>query len=222
MSSDQTMDADRLAGHGWRDSPRVELTPILAAALDAFNEAGYHGTTVRDIARRVGVTVPALYYHYENKEAILFALQESSIQRLNDLCKAALTDAEGDPGEQFLNLVECLVLYMANSTKLAGLDAEIRSLNRDNLASYRRMRSRIEKMLLDTIRQAADAGVFEVTSPKDTARALLGMFQAVATWYRPGRGQLSPQMLARRYVDIAAHAVGASPELIQRVRAADK
>ncbi len=60
----------------WRRLEPLELSPILSAALDAFYEKGFHGASVRDIARRVGVTVPALYYHYDSKEGLLVALVE--------------------------------------------------------------------------------------------------------------------------------------------------
>ncbi len=59
----------RSPGRNGGGSNPVELSPILSAALDAFYEKGFHGASVRDIARRVGVTVPALYYHYDSKEA---------------------------------------------------------------------------------------------------------------------------------------------------------
>lgn len=47
---------------------------ILAAALDLFAEKGFHGTSVRDIARAVGVRESALYNHFENKDAIFDAV----------------------------------------------------------------------------------------------------------------------------------------------------
>jgi AcrR family transcriptional regulator len=43
---------------------------ILDAALAVFGEKGYEAGTMREIARRVGVTEPALYRHYESKEAL--------------------------------------------------------------------------------------------------------------------------------------------------------
>ena len=173
---------------------------------------------MRDIAGRVGVTVPALYYHHANKEAILFALLDTSINRLTGLIDAALADAGDDVEQRFLNLIEALTLFMANSTKLAGLDAEIRSLAPDLRDTYSKKRRRIERTLVDVIETGNRAGVFEVTSPKDSARALLGMIQAVATWYQPA-GRVSPRALARKYVDIAAHTIGASAELVARAQA---
>jgi AcrR family transcriptional regulator len=201
----------------WRACPELELTPILAAALDAFYEAGYHGASVRHVASRVGVTIPALYYHHRNKEAILFSLLDSSIEQLLTLCVAAHAEAEGAPDQQLLNLIECTSRFMARSGKVAFLDAEIRALSPELRSVYSAKRAKIESMLLTSLEDSNRAGLFSVSSPRDTARALLGMVQAIATWYRPG-GELSPDEVAARYVDIAAHAVGASPELLERVR----
>jgi AcrR family transcriptional regulator len=202
----------------WRSSPGVELTPILESALEAFNEHGYDGTTVRDIAQRVGVSVPALYYHHANKEAILYDLLDAAIEYLHAQTALALEDAGPSPVQRFLNLVECIVLYVAHVTKLAHLDAEIRSLSSDRRAEYSVKRHHVETLLQQTIEDGIQAGDFDVRSARDVARALLGMFQAIAIWYRPD-GELTPEELAVRYLDIAAHTVGAKPSVLKRVRA---
>ncbi|MFG2043663.1 TetR/AcrR family transcriptional regulator [Dactylosporangium sp. NPDC048998] len=202
----------------WRRPPDLELTPILSNALDAFFEMGFHGTTVRDIARRVGITVPALYYHHENKEAILVALLDRSITQLRQLCDEALADAGDDPVRRFLNLVECLVLYMAHSTKMAYIDHEFHVLSPEHRKSYTDKRRAIERLLHDAIRDGGAAGHFDVSAPTETARALLGMIQAVATWFKPG-GRHTARAVAMRYLDIAAHTVGATPAVLAQVRA---
>lgn len=201
----------------WRSAVQLRLSSTLEAALDAFSERGYDGTTVRDIARRVGVTVPALYYHHENKESMLFALLETTIDRLHSLCQAALDEAQDEVSQRFLNLVEAITLYMAHSTKMARLDAEIRSLSPENRARYSAKRRKIEQMLVDVIDEGRNVEDFDVTSPHDAARALLGMLQAIPMWYRPD-GKTTPRDLARIYADIAAHAVGAGPDVVRRAR----
>jgi AcrR family transcriptional regulator len=201
----------------WRVSAPLELTPILSAALDAFYESGYHGTSVRDIARRVGVTVPALYYHHENKEAILFALLERSIDHLRALCDLAVEDAEDDVVERFLNLVECLVRYTSRSSKMAHLDAEIRSLSPNLRGVYAGKRHEIEAMVLGTTEAGVSGGQFDVPFPRDTVRALMGMIQAIATWFNPG-GPLTVDEVADRYKAISARMIGASPDLVERYR----
>jgi AcrR family transcriptional regulator len=192
----------------WREADDEELTPILSAARDLFYEVGFHGTTVRDIAGRVGVTVPVLYYYHANKEAILAALLDRSIGSVISRCEQAQAEAGGDPAARFRNLIECLSLYMANHHKSAAMDAEIRTLSPAVRKAYSTQRRRVEQMLADTIEQGMAAGVFEVTSAADTARALLGMVQAITVWFNPRRGHLTAQELAARYVDIASRTVG--------------
>lgn len=85
----------------WRSFPPLVMTDILTASLELFDENGYHGTTVRQIANRVGVTVPALYYHHANKEAVLVALFEISMSELNTRTEAAEAEAGENPVRRF-------------------------------------------------------------------------------------------------------------------------
>ena len=193
----------------WRSATQSELSPILSNALDAFYDHGYHGTSVRDIARRAGLTVPALYYHHANKEAILAALLDHSITEVINRIQSALADAGPDPTDRFNNLIQCLVLYMANHGKSAAMDAEIRSLGPDSRRAYSAKRRVVERALTTAIADGQQSGVFHVTSAAETSRAILGMVQAITVWYRPG-GRLSPTAVADHYLDIARHTVGAT------------
>lgn len=204
-------------GADWRHAPQIRLSAILSASLEAFSEHGYHGTTVRDIARRVGVTVPALYYHHENKEAILYALLDTGIEHLRRLCRAALAEGFDEPAAKFLNLVEAIVLYMSNSGQLAHLDGEIRSLSPEHRKAYADKRGEIEDLLVVVIDSAVSEGIFHVAKPRLTARALLGMFQAIATWYRP-TGPQSPREIALDYLEIASQCVGAEAGVVNQAR----
>lgn len=192
----------------WRAYPTLELSPILRGAVEAFREHGYHGTSVRDIASRVGLTVPALYYHHGNKEGILVALLNGSVGTLAMRARAAVAAAGEDPTDQFRNFVECLVLFMAQRGPLAGLDAEIRALSPDNRKAYAKTRKQIEDLCLGIVRAGVESGDFTVAYPEDTTRALLGMLQAIAIWYDPD-GILSPAEIAERYKVICLQTVGA-------------
>ncbi|OQR65657.1 TetR family transcriptional regulator [Streptomyces maremycinicus] len=183
----------------WRSYGPLDLHPILTHAMEAFNEQGYHGTSVRDIAGRVGVTVPALYYHYENKQALLATLLETSIRDVLDRCRAAAEEAGDDPLARFCGMVESIVLYMAHRQQLAFLDTEIRSLEPQNRARYVALRDYLEHMLLDTVEAGRAQGVFTTPIPVDAVRSVLIMCQGVANWFRED-GPLTAEEVAERHV----------------------
>ncbi len=54
---------------------------ILAAARACFLEGGYHATRVQQIARAAGLSKGAVYFHFENKRALLEALVEDEFAR---------------------------------------------------------------------------------------------------------------------------------------------
>ena len=56
--------------------------------------------------------------------------------------------------------------------------------------------------MTDTIQEGVRAGSFDVEDPAVTARALLGMIQAIATWFRSD-GPSSPEGIAGTYVQFA-------------------
>lgn len=64
-------------GHTRRDE-------ILWAAKDLFLKEGYEATTIRRIAEVVGVSAPALYLYFKDKEAILLALCDQTFGYLLD------------------------------------------------------------------------------------------------------------------------------------------
>lgn len=59
---------------------------ILDVALDLFIQNGYDGTSLREVAERLGVTKAALYYHFASKDDILMALH----MRLHELGRDAM------------------------------------------------------------------------------------------------------------------------------------
>lgn len=196
-------------GDDWRDTAHAELSPILSGAVEAFLDKGYHGASVRDIAQRVGVTVPALYYHYENKQAMLLAALEAGMTNLLNRVERALAEAGPDPLSRFEHLVEAVALTMTQRASGSSLDSELRYLEPENRKRYAALRKRLEQRLLDIVEDGVAAGVFEVTYPEDTARAMLGMFQAIAIWFHPD-GPLSGAEVARRYVTIGKAMVKAT------------
>ncbi len=66
---------------------------ILTAARECLLERGYHATRVEEIARTAGLSKGAVYFHFENKRALLEALVEDEFAR----AQAIFADAAASP-----------------------------------------------------------------------------------------------------------------------------
>jgi AcrR family transcriptional regulator len=64
---------------------------ILDVAQDLFTDQGFDGTSMREIAERLNISKPAIYYHFASKEEILMALH----MRLHEFGQAALERLAG-------------------------------------------------------------------------------------------------------------------------------
>jgi AcrR family transcriptional regulator len=79
-------------GPGNGDQARASTRErILGVALDLFTDQGFDGTSMREIAERLRITKPSIYYHFASKEEILLALH----MRQHEFAKAALAPLAG-------------------------------------------------------------------------------------------------------------------------------
>src|SRR6188474_3789994 len=67
------------------DANATTRLDILKSAAKAFRRLGYHGATVEQIAAALKMKKGNLYYYFKNKEAILFACHQYSLDELNRL-----------------------------------------------------------------------------------------------------------------------------------------
>ena len=51
-----------------REKSEETRSSIIEAAYQVFMEGGYHGASMRDVSRRAGLTVGAIYNHFATKE----------------------------------------------------------------------------------------------------------------------------------------------------------
>ncbi|MDO8288228.1 MAG: TetR/AcrR family transcriptional regulator [Parvibaculum sp.] len=72
-----------------RLAPEERRAQIIAAARALFGEGGLAALSMRSIAARVGITQAAIYQHFEDKEAIVFAVAEHFFGKLIESAEAS-------------------------------------------------------------------------------------------------------------------------------------
>ncbi|WP_035719097.1 TetR/AcrR family transcriptional regulator [Gordonia shandongensis] len=192
----------------WRDYGAVNLPAPLRAALDAFVEHGYHGTSVRDIAARAGLSVPGLYHHYPSKQSLLQGLLELTMSDLLRRSEEALREAGVDPVARFDAVVESLLRFHMYRREQAFVGStELRSLDPEYHRVYIGHRIRQQRMVDEVVLAGVSDGAFSTDSPKGAARAVATMCVGVSTWYRVD-GPMSADELIAQNLDFARAIVG--------------
>jgi AcrR family transcriptional regulator len=126
---------------------------ILDVALDLFIEQGFDGTSLRQIAERLGITKAALYYHFESKDDILMALH----LRLHEFGREALVRMGDGPvtlelwGELLDQIVDQMLaqrkIFLMHERNQAALEKLHRS---DHDAEHEDIQNRFRLLLADT------------------------------------------------------------------------
>lgn len=190
-------------------SSRPGAEGLLAAALDAFYEIGYGGTSVRTIAVQANVTVAALYHHFSSKNDILLTIMQQVMNSVLADARAALDDAGTDPVDRFRAIIGAQVRYHTSHQKEAFVaNSELRSLEPVARTLVVGLRDEHENMFLQAITDGVRSGDFHVPDPEQATRAVLAMCTAVSSWFRPGGGPLSAADVERDYVLLALNTVG--------------
>jgi AcrR family transcriptional regulator len=104
---------------------------LVGAALDALPEVGASALSLRDIARRAGVSPAAPYHHFADKDALIAAVAGECAQLFLDALDAAVVEAGEDQRRRFqltgIALIRFAVTYPAHfrAMELPGMLAKM-------------------------------------------------------------------------------------------------
>ncbi len=91
---------------------------ILQAALGLFVRNGYHGTSISDITRKVGLTKGALYAHFNSKDELLIRIIEEYELRFIDKFIQSITEFPGDALAKFHHAISFAPICLRKSRSM--------------------------------------------------------------------------------------------------------
>lgn len=183
------------------------LNQISQGALECFAETGYHGTTIRQIARAAKLSVPGVYHHYSSKHEILDDISERAMQELIDASGRAIENAGEKLIDRFDALVECLVQFHTDFADVAFVSfSEIRSLQPEARKRHVEQRRQEQEMITALVEEGVESGEFATQHPRTVGRAITSICLGISQWYRPERG-ITVEELAEAHVRICRDTV---------------
>lgn len=185
------MEGDAILGNRKKKLNMEERkTQILKIATDIFYRDGYEKASLQEIAERAGFTKAAIYYHFKNKEEILFNLVTSiSDQLVFDLKE--IVKRKGDPVEQLKEMLTTQISYMKRDKEKVKILVEDRRFLGKKYENIVKDKQReifeIYKKKLDeivNIRRLNNINIITATF------SLFGIINWLYHWYNP-KGKLS-------------------------------
>ena len=181
-----------------RAGPRSKRDQILAVATDYFGRYGYEETKWADVAAAVDIGPTALYHYFESKQHCLYEIMSRGIATTRERFDRIVT-AESDWDRALAALLDAgfdlsatdVLEHQVLLAEQGRLDTRRRSARseaaRKDVGARRRD---YEAAWAAFLVRGMEKEALPATDPLLLARALLGLYNSVWTWYRPG-GTLS-------------------------------
>lgn len=190
-----------------RPDRREREETILAAALAVFQDKGFAAARMEDVAERVGLSKPALYLYFKDKEDLLRSAilrkVTGSVEKLEEVARASA----GDPAEKLTRTLDMIYRLMLGDEDRDGFAKmmpvvavtasrfpEIARFFRDECVR------KLDAILLAIVEEGVEAGVFKRSKLSEHAELIMGPVMALG-FRRAAFGALDDH----QPVDLAAY-----------------
>jgi len=170
---------------------------ILRSAAAAFRKHGYHGASVDEIASALEMTKGNLYYYFRNKEEILFACHDYSLDALLALL-ADVQRAPVAPDEQLRQLIPAFIRVILDELQGTALTLDPQALSPALLKRVIAKRDRVDRGLRAIIQRGVDEGLFAPGDAKMRAFAMIGALNWISKWFSPA-GPMTMEEIGEAY-----------------------
>jgi AcrR family transcriptional regulator len=177
---------------------------IKGISINLFYKKGYFATSISDIAREAGIQKSSIYYHYSNKEEILFDILKTTMVDLDENLETQIKDVQGAEEKMRAAIQSHVIFHMERQKEVIISDSELRGLTVDNYKNIMKMRDNYERKFQLLIKTGIEKGIFTDMDFKVISYGIITMCTAVSIWFNPS-GRLSKDEVAGIYTDFLIH-----------------
>ena len=178
---------------------RLTRVEILKSAAAAFRKLGYHGATVEQIASALKMKKGNLYHYFGNKEEILFACHQYSLDRLLEMLDE-VESSSVSADQKLHRLIVACVHMMLDELHGTALLLDLEALSPAHLKTLIARRDRFDQGLRQVIDEGMRTSAFAAGDTKLLSFAILGAVNWIPRWFNPD-GPSSSQDIADRFAD---------------------
>lgn len=185
-----------------RTNPDERFAAIIDASVRIFNEKGFNGSSLQDIADAVGVVKGSLYHYISTKEDLLFEIVwRHHVEIFENVRRFEALEAPADV--RLRTFIEWHAQYnMEHHTRASVYHHEVKYLSRERFRLVAVERRDYATRVRDLLQECEAHGLVRTgRSSKLTLFAVLGMLNSLYEWYRPDAGR-SADEIAETFADL--------------------
>ena len=172
----------------------VKREAVIRAAAHAFNNKGYHNTSLDDIAAALDVTKPTVYYYVTNKEQLLFECFVAGVEQIRVALNQAKSLSNVPARERLHAVLRSYAKTIASEFGWCMVRLEDQDLSPTMSSHVKAMKSEIDQGIRKLIRDGVQDGSIHPCDPKMTAFALAGSLNWIAHWYRENQSMTGAEI----------------------------
>ena len=174
---------------------------ILRAAAAAFTERGFHNTSLDDVARRLEVSKPTVYYYVKSKEAMIVACCERGLELLDEALDA-VSSPEGSGRDRVIAFFRHYADIATSDFGICLARVQQAELSHEHASALREAKRGIDERVREAIEDGISEGSIAPCDPKFTTYALFGAFNQLGEWVELGKGKKPVAEIADSYIHL--------------------
>ncbi len=182
-----------------RNLQKTEEIYQVIARLFAYR--GYHSTSMREIARELGMNQSSLYHYFASKQDILFTLMNDAMDDVLAILEE-ISSTDLLPEDRLNRVLSFYTQYYAgDQERLILLINEMNSLNEEYRSILVGKQRRYVQLIKSILEELAAQGKIKQIDPAIATFAFFGMVHYTIKWYHKD-GPVSLDQLANAFVEI--------------------
>jgi len=179
---------------------------LIEVACNLFATRGFRGTSIRDIARDMNMSISNIYHHFGNKEGLLLEiLKHASFQLTERLHR--IEEKDLDPLERFRFMLHahlCFSMEHANESKIFSLDEE--HLTPEGHQINLKIQREILQIYVNQLRILEKGGYIRSQSLTIMAFNIIAVMNWHLRWFKPD-GQLTFEDTVYEIIHFILHGI---------------
>ncbi|MEW6138921.1 MAG: TetR/AcrR family transcriptional regulator [Thermodesulfobacteriota bacterium] len=186
--------------------PANTESKILNAALELFVRKGYHGTSINDISKKVGVTKGAIYAHYSSKGELLLRLIDEFKSRFIGGMIEALQESSGNALDKIHRVISFNSRFAVENQELCVFQTFLTTelyADVDFEPALNQVYREYQKVISELVRQGVRQGLFKRDlDPAITALTFMALHDGVLHQWTLNKRHLDGELYVRTFREI--------------------